>query len=76
MTVIICVFKSRKKPRNIDLIKQIKRSANNKKLFDLLLPLDFPALEPFLRQLEANIYKGEKHKINKKDIIRAIKETD
>ncbi|SMN02435.1 BatD [uncultured Candidatus Thioglobus sp.] len=76
MTAIICVFKSRKKPRNIDLIKQIKRSANNKTLFDLLLPLDFPALEPFLRQLEANIYKGEKHKINKKDIIRAIKAND
>lgn len=76
MTTIIRRLKSRKIPKDIDLIKQIKRSANDKMLFDLLLPLDFPALESFLKKLEANIYKGEKHKINKKDIIRAIKAND
>jgi hypothetical protein len=44
-------------------------SKGDKALFDLLLPLNLNELDPILQQLEANLYKGETHKINKKAII-------
>ncbi|WP_212743995.1 BatD family protein [Bathymodiolus heckerae thiotrophic gill symbiont] len=64
---------NRQKPaKNQDLIKQIKSSKGDKALFDLLLPLNLSELDPILQQLEANLYKGETHKINKKAIMTLI----
>jgi hypothetical protein len=68
---------NRQKPeKNQDLIKQIKSSKGDKALFDLLLPLDLSELDSILQQLEANLYKGETHKINKKAIITLIQSSD
>jgi hypothetical protein len=67
----------RQKPdKNQDLIKQIKSSKGNKALFDLLLPLNLSELDSILQQLEANLYKGETHKINKKAIITLIQSSN
>jgi hypothetical protein len=62
--------------KNQDLIKQIKSSKGDKALFDLLLPLNLNELDPILQQLEANLYKGETHKINKKAIITLIQSSE
>ncbi|CAB5496025.1 hypothetical protein THERMOT_438 [Bathymodiolus thermophilus thioautotrophic gill symbiont] len=62
--------------KNQDLIKQIKSSKGNKALFDLLLPLNLSELDSILQQLEANLYKGETHKINKKAIITLIQSSN
>jgi hypothetical protein len=62
--------------KNQDLIKQIKSSKGDKALFDLLLPLNLNELDFILQQLEANLYKGETHKINKKAIITLIQSSD
>lgn len=68
---------NRQKPeKNQDLIRQIKSSKGDKALFDLLLPLDLSELDSILQQLEANLYKGETHKINKKAIITLIQSGD
>jgi hypothetical protein len=68
---------NRQKPeKNQDLIRQIKFSKGDKALFDLLLPLDLSELDSILQQLEANLYKGETHKINKKAVITLIQSGD
>ncbi|RUA06092.1 MAG: hypothetical protein DSY43_02850 [Gammaproteobacteria bacterium] len=71
--VLVSIFRHQKKQlKNQSLIKQIKSSKGDKQLFDVLLPLNLTQLEPVLQQLEANIYKGERQKINKKEIINVI----
>jgi hypothetical protein len=57
-----------------DIIKKIKK-ANQKELFNLLIPYsDNSKIKEILRKLEDNIYKGANHKISKKEIIKIIKE--
>jgi len=68
-------FKRKKQHKHQDLIKQIKSAKGNKALFDLLLPLNLNELQPILEQLEANLYKGATHKINKKEIIAFVVDT-
>ena len=56
-----------------NLIKQIKK-ANDKELFNILLEFsNNPEIEKILKQLEENIYRGKKNKINKKEIIKIVK---
>ncbi|WP_024787639.1 MULTISPECIES: BatD family protein [unclassified Lebetimonas] len=56
-----------------DIYEQIKK-ADNKELFQLLLPFaGNKKIDEILKKLEANIYKGEKNKIDKKEIIEIIK---
>jgi hypothetical protein len=56
-----------------DIYKKIKK-ADNKELFQLLLPFaGNKKIDEILKKLESNIYKGEKNKIDKKEIIETIK---
>lgn len=55
---------------NEDIIKLIKKSKTDKQLFDLLLPYNNEKISIILQKLEANIYKKENNKINKKHIIQ------
>lgn len=73
--IVIPTLKRKKQHKHQDLIKQIKSAKGNKLLFDLLLPLNLSELKPILEQLEANLYKGATHKINKKEIITLIANT-
>jgi hypothetical protein len=64
-----------KRPKNKkdkNLIKLIKLARNDKSLFDILMPLHLKSLSNIVIQLEENIYKNAKHKINKKAIIRLL----
>jgi len=61
-------------PKESNIITKIKK-ANQKELFNLLIPYsNDQRIKEILKQLEENIYKGAKHKINKKEIIKIIKE--
>jgi hypothetical protein len=67
----ILLLKSKKEK---DIIEKVK-SANEKELFKLLLPYSYDKrIEKFLKQLEENLYKNGKNKINKKEIIRLLNE--
>jgi hypothetical protein len=65
------IYKKNKKETTI--IEKIKK-ANEKELFKLLLPYSKnKEIEQILKQLEENIYQNTKHKIDKKRIIKIIK---
>jgi hypothetical protein len=53
-----------------DIIKLIKNTKDNKKLFDILLPYtnEHQDISDILRLLEENIYKKTNHKINKQKL--------
>jgi len=53
-----------------DIIKLIKNTKDDKKLFDILLPYanDYDEVSNILKQLEENIYKKTNHKINKQKL--------
>jgi hypothetical protein len=55
------------------LINSIRFATNDKKLFDILLPLNLKELSEIMQKLEENIYKNSKNKIDKKAIIKIIK---
>jgi len=56
-----------------NLIKKIKK-ANEKELFNLLLAYEsHPKIKEILIKLDENIYQNKTHKINKKEIIKIIK---
>ena len=56
-----------------DIIKKIKK-ADEKELFNILLKFAYdPEIEKILKYLEENIYNGKQHPINKKEIIKIIK---
>ncbi len=64
-------FKNRgKRRKENDIIKQIKNTKDNKKLFDILLPYanDDEVIAQTLKALEENIYKGAKNKIDKQKL--------
>jgi hypothetical protein len=63
-------FKKTKKEKTI--IEKIKK-ADDKELFKLLLPYsENKEIEEILKQLEENIYKDKKNKIDKKRIIKIL----
>ncbi|GAX87046.1 conserved hypothetical protein [Lebetimonas natsushimae] len=63
----------KKNKKEKDIIEKIKK-ADEKELFKLLLPYsENKEIEVILKQLEENIYKGAKHKIDKKGIIKILK---
>jgi hypothetical protein len=55
------------------LINSIRFATNDKKLFDILLPLNLKELSEIMQKLEENIYKNSKNKIDKKAIIKILK---
>jgi len=58
------------------IIQKIKK-ANQKELFNLLLPYSNDSrIETILKRLERNIYNGENNKIDKKEIIKIIKDLE
>ncbi len=64
-------FKNRgKRKKENDIIKRIKNTKDNKKLFDILLPYanDNEVIAQTLKALEENIYKGAKNKIDKQKL--------
>jgi hypothetical protein len=64
-------FKKNKKSE--DIIERIKK-ANEKELFQILLPYsNNKEIEEILKKLEENIYKKGKNKISKKEIIKILK---
>lgn len=61
------------KNKNNNITDKIKK-ANDKELFKLLLPYsENKEIEEILKQLEENIYKNAKNKIDKKRIIKILK---
>jgi len=71
--LILMLVNKDKASKNKDLIKQVKSSNSDKKLFNLLLPLGIKSLDNILQLLEENIYKNGKNKISKKEITKLIK---
>jgi len=58
--------------KEIPIIKKIKKSKNDKELFDILLPFgkSDKFIKTILELLEENIYGSKKNKIDKKEIIQ------
>ncbi len=55
------------------VIKKIKK-ANDKELFNILLEYsNNPQIEEILKKLEENIYQNKKNRINKREIIKILK---
>jgi hypothetical protein len=76
ISIVFYLFKNKKQSKNQDLIKQIKSCKSDKTLFELLMPLNLEILNETLNLLEGNLYQGKQHKINKKNIINAIKSSN
>jgi hypothetical protein len=69
---ILNFFFHKKTKKEKNLIEKIKK-ADEKELFKLLLPYsENKEIDEILKQLEENIYKGAKHKIDKKKIIKIL----
>ncbi len=67
-----------KRPRSgstqLPLAKKLRAARNDKELYHVLLPYaDNQRIRPFLRKLEANIFKGSKEKIDRKMIKKILK---
>ncbi len=72
--ILFTYFIKLKTPQNDDIIKKIKK-ADEKELFNILLAYsNHPKIEKILKNLEENIYCNKNHKINKKEVIKIIKE--
>ncbi len=53
-----------------DIVKRIKKSKNDKTLYEILLPYSHNiALKPYMQSLENNLYNSGKNKIKKDEII-------
>ncbi len=79
ITILIYIAKERLKNRTkkeTPLRKKIKRTKDDKALFELLLPYrgEDPELKEILQQLEENIYYQGKHKIDQNLIMEIIEE--
>jgi len=63
--------KKLKKKVEMPIADKIKKSTNDKALFELLLPYknESMVIDGALMQLEENLYKGSSHKVNKKLLI-------
>ena len=71
ITYFILKQKSKDIPKKEnDIIKLIKNTKDNKKLFEILLPYakEHQDISDILKQLEENIYKQTNHKINKQKL--------
>lgn len=64
------LIKSKRAKRENDIIKLIKNTKDDKKLFEILLPYanESDVVADTLQKLEENIYKGAKHTIQKQKL--------
>jgi len=75
--LIMWIIKRGKKSTNIELevSKQIKKSKNDKALYEVLLPYSSELkIRPFMKKIEENIYSNGKNKINKKELIELFED--
>ena len=69
---LLWLFKKQKRKLS-NLQEAVKKSKNDKELYQLLLPYAHKTgLKETIQKLEANIYKGAKNKINKKEILKML----
>ena len=71
-------FGNKKKKIESNMIKAIKKSKNDKDLFELLLPYskEHSVISKALNLLEENLYKGTSHKIDKEDLMEVFEEME
>jgi hypothetical protein len=70
-TFVINRLKYKKVKKESSIINAIKKAKNDRILFDILLPhtKENKVIEQALNKLEGNIYRGEKHQIDKEELM-------
>jgi len=59
------------------LQKRIRKAKDDKELYEMLLPFATDKdIKKILEKLEANIYKGEKNRIDKEEIIEVLEDEE
>lgn len=71
LTVIIKSFKSKKTKQESNIVKAIKKTKDDRTLFNILLPhtKDSKIIANALNKLEENLYRNGKNKIDKEELM-------
>jgi len=71
-------FRQNKTIKKSNKVRAIRFAKDDRTLFELLLPYikDDPQIEVVIKKLEENLFKGTKHNIDKKLLVRIIEEIE
>ena len=75
-TYMLVAFKKREPKKEHDMVKAIRKSKDDRALFELLLPYskESEVIAKALNRLEENLYKGGKNKIDKEVLMEFFEE--
>lgn len=78
LMILINFFSKKKKTKEVNIVKMIKKAKDDRALFTLLLPYskEDKLISHSLNKLEENLYKGTSHKIDREELIEVFLSLD